>query len=546
MSTPVSKRKRARKACIPCHQRKRKCDAKFPCGMCTTYEYSCKYDEDELPRHAPTPKRVTVEGGTSIANRTSASAATTPASTFDEHGYRYAGAAAAMAFPHILGTALGSAGSPEMHSSPYNFGIRSDEASYSHGLLGELISEEDLTFFSGVFFSTMALVADFVEPQIYARRCREYFHGSGNAIAFGAVAAGIAALGSFLSPSKHPRESDLVQYAKDILDDPATMRLLGIDHIIAWGMRVFYLRATSRPNSAWIASCTIMHLCEAVGLHIEENIIKMGTSPGAAAIGHDTERLRRIFWISWAGHNMLSYEYDRSSVRFRTITCQAATSSSPVSDHFVQLCQIIPVPESPFQLEFRTSTPREDLLERLKVLQKLPITDPFLVVTKADLAFCFFRRVYQGNMGITDEIIQIVIDNGNAALGAAEKLASQGNFFWNVIGSVFQYTCILLAIDTPAASVHITAAFKGLEDLVKAADTGMTREALGMARHLLSLTTARKQKELTRLQALEGSYQPYQAQPNIEVSTSLPDMDWGLEWDQFLMEPYLSMLGPNV
>jgi hypothetical protein len=480
-----------------------------------------------------------------------ASAATaTAAGIFDEQKSRYAGASAAMAFPHILSVALGSDSTPKMHSIAYNFGIRPEEASNAHGLLGKLISEDDLGFFSGVYFSVMAPILDYMDPRIYAQRCRDYYHGSGSTtVAFGAVAAGVAALGSFLSPNRHPRESDLVQYAKAILDDPASMRTLGIDHIIAWAMRVLYLRATTRPNNAWVASCTALHLCEAVGLHEEENIKKMASVAGAAIVGHDADRLRRIFWISWAGHNMLSYEYDRSSVRFGAVTCQPIIPvSGSVADQFVQIAQIIPSPNSPFRLECQPLTPREELFERLKALDKLQFTHPFLVVTKADLAFCFYRRIYQLKMGISDEIIQLVIDSGNAAVEAAQQLANQGLMFWNVIGSVFQYTCVLLAIDTPAASVHIAAAFKGLENLVKAADTGLTRKALSMARHLLSLSMAKKRKELAQLEAVEAGYQSFQAQPESQANAAVPDMGWGedWDWDQFLIEPYLSMLGPDI
>jgi hypothetical protein len=149
-------------------------------------------------------------------------------------------------------------------------------------------------------------------------------------------------------------------------------------------------------------------------------------------------------------------------------------------------------------------------------------------------------------MGISDEIINLVIDSGNAAIEAAEQLANQGRLFWNVIGSVFHYTCVLLAIDTPAAAVHIVAAFRGLENLIKAADTGLTREALSMARHLLSLNTAKKRKELAQLEAIEASYQTFQAQPESEANAAVQDMDWWVDWDQFFMEPYLSMLGPDV
>ncbi|PLN83525.1 C6 zinc finger domain protein [Aspergillus taichungensis] len=541
MSTAITKRKRARKACIPCHQRKRKCDAEYPCSACISFEYTCKYADSPVKKSPPV-----VAGASPPPTMTTTTNTTTTAGIFDTQKCRYAGASAAMAFPHILGVALGSNSPPKMHSFAYNFGIRPEEASNAHGFLGKLISEEDLGSFSNVYFSALGPVGDLIDPRIYAQRCRDYYHGTGStstAVAFGAIAAGMAALGSFLSPNRHPRESDLVQYAKAILEDPASMRTLGIDHIIAWGMRVFYLRATTRPNNAWIASCTVMHLCEAVGLHEEANIINMASVAGAAAVGHDADRLRRIFWIAWAGHNMLSYEYDRSSVHFSAVTTQAIIPTpGSVADQFVQLAQIIPAPNSPFRLDCQPPTPREELFERLKALDQLRFTHPFLVVSKADLALCFYRRIYQLKMGVSDEIIQLVIDSGNAAVEAAEQLASQGLLFWNAIGSVFQYACVLLAMDTPAASVQIPAAFKGLENLVQAADTGLTRKALSMARHLLNLSMAKKRKELAQLEAVEAGYQ---AQADLETNTSLPDLGWE-DWDQFLIEPYLSMLGPDM
>ncbi|PLB41132.1 putative C6 transcription factor [Aspergillus candidus] len=541
MSTAITKRKRARKACLPCHQRKRKCDAEYPCSTCTTYEYTCTYADSSVTKSPPVVSPPVVAGAS-----TPTTTATTTAGIFDVQKCRYAGASAAMAFPHILGMAFGSDSPPKMHSFAYNFGIRPEEASNAHGLLGKLISEDDLGLFSSVYFSALSPIGDLIDPRIYAQRCRDYYHSAGStstAVAFGAVAAGVAALGSFLSPNRHPRESDLVQYAKAILEDPASMRTLGIDHIIAWGMRVFYLRATTRPNNAWIASCTVMHLCEAVGLHEEDNIQNMASVAGAAAVGHDADRLRRIFWIAWAGHNMLSYEYDRSSVQFGAVTTQAIIPTpGSVADQFVQMAQIIPAPNSPFRLDCQPPTLREELFERIKALDKLHFTHPFLVVSKADVAFCFYRRIYQLKMGFSDEIIQLVIDSGNAAVEAAEQLASQGLLFWNAIGSVFQYACVLLAMDTPAASVHIPTAFKGLENLVQAADTGLTRKALSMARHLLGLSMAKKRKELAQLEAVEAGYQ---AQPEFETNTAVPDLGWE-DWDQFLIEPYLSMLGPDM
>ncbi|KAJ6028142.1 C6 zinc finger domain protein [Penicillium herquei] len=519
MSTTISKRKRAMKACIPCHQRKRKCDTFYPCGMCTTYGYNCRYTDGIIdgiigggePINQHPTKRVNLDGESRLASRaatdptpgsrshaerdcidgnaSSAKSLTVATGTspgiLEEQKLRYSGASAAMAFPHILGVALGSENPPKTRSFAYNFGIRPEEASNPHCFLGDIFLEEDLGLFSGSFFSVLGPIGDVIDPRIYAQRCRDYFNSTGsNAVAFAAVAAGVAALGSFLSPIRHPRESDLVQYAKAILDDPASMRLHGIDHIVAWGMRVFYLRATTRPSNAWIASCTQTHLCEAIGLHEEENIKKIASIAGSAA------------------------------------------GQLPIGSG-----------------EFSGSRGQDIPCYPMNMIGRL---HPFLVVTKEDIAFCFYRRLYQPKVYIPDAMIKLLIDIGNGAIQTADQQASQGRLFWNVIGSVFQYTCILLALDTPVASAHIGAAFKSLESLVKAADTGLTREALSTARHLLSLSMAKKSKELAKLEAVEASYEFFQTPATSQVNAAVPDMDWNVDWDQFFIEPYLSMLGPEV
>ncbi|KAL4967497.1 uncharacterized protein BDV14DRAFT_25949 [Aspergillus stella-maris] len=596
MSTTLGKRKRARKACIPCHARKRKCDIVYPCTMCTNYGYTCRYADEESRNVQPAHKnpslrrdtqRVSLNAGGATrptngpptapspgprsqphrerapdSSRALGSSTQSPATVagaspgiFDEQKFRHSGASSAMAFPHILGAAFGSDNPPQMRSFAYNFGIRPEEASNAHGFLGDLISEADLSFFSNVFFSILGPIFDLTNPKIYTQRCHDYYHvaSSGrSAVAFSAVAAGTAALGSFLFPNRHPREPDLVQYAKDILDDPSSMRLHGIDHVIAWGLRVMYLRATTRPSNAWIASCTQMHLCEAIGLHEEENIRKMASIPGSAALGHTAEQLRRIFWISWSGHIMICYEYDRSPVQFRAVTCQTIT---PVpgsdTDEFVKLIQIIPSSNSTVQLDGKPSTPTEEILAHFKPLRDFQSTNPFLLITQAEIAFCFFRRLYQLKSRIPDDAITFIIESGNAAVKAAEKQATQGRLFWNVIGSVFQYITVLLALDSPIATPHIEVAFKGLENLAKTADTVMTREALSIARHLLTLKTAKKRRELEQLEAVESSYQFYPERPESQGDANtlnlsgVPDIDWEIDWDQFFIEPYLSMLGTD-
>ncbi|CAG7972470.1 unnamed protein product [Penicillium olsonii] len=572
MSATNAKRKRVMKACIPCHQRKRKCDAVYPCTMCTAYGYICEYvDQNTGTRGAgesvpPPAKRVNADGdnrpmtwtaqghnrgianGTEQLRQDGASPKDSPATVagaspgiFDEQKLKYSGASAAMAFPRVLGAALGSDTPPEVRSYAYNFGVRPEEPSNEHGFLGNIIDEVDLILWSQLSNAVLAPLRDLIDLSIFSQRCLDYYRHPGGNAAFAAVAAGTAALASFLSSINHKLESELVKYAKSILNDPASMRSHEIDYILAWGLRVLYLRLTSRPSNAWIASCTQMHLCEAAGLHEEETIQKIASLADPSS-GYNADRLRRIFWFSWAGHVMLSYEYDRSPVVFRSVTVRPITAvQDSVTDQFVQLVQIIPSPNSPYQLDGPPRTPSEELFGRFKALDECRFTDPFLVVTKADIAFCFYRRLYQLKVLMPDDMVKIIIHCGNEAVKAAVKQASGGTLLWNAIGSVFQYTCILLAIDTAATSVHISSAFNGLESLVKTADTRLTREALSMARHLLGLNMAKKRKEIARLEAVEAECEAFETLSVSEESTALPDVELGIDWDQFFMEPYSAM-----
>ncbi|KAF2169464.1 hypothetical protein M409DRAFT_65118 [Zasmidium cellare ATCC 36951] len=534
MSTSVlgKRRRRTLKSCIPCHRRKRKCDRKYPCTMCTACEYNCMYESNNSngidtsepktdppdialnavkPTRSPMPvKPIDSRIDSGSADRVS----------LDDHSTTYARSSTARIFPHILSRNLGSsdANNTASHSFAYNFGTRPEEASLNYGLLSDLISKEDLASYSSVYFAKLSAVGDFIDPRIYTQRCKDYYQDdvittASTSFIFGAVAAGIAALGSFLSPTKHSCEADLVQYAKSILDDPPPSKL-GVD--IAYALRVFFLRATARPTKAWIASCTALHLCEA---------------------------------ITWAGYTLLSYEYNRSPVFFRTVTTRdIIPATGSVADQFVRIAQIIPGPNSPLKLTSQPRTETEELFERLIALQKINLSDPLLLITRADLAFCFYRRAYQLRMGISDDFVQLVIDNGNVAVDAGAQL-SKVAFFWNIIGSVFHYACILLAIDTPKASAQIPSAFKALQNLVMAADTKSTRDAFSMIQHLLDLHLERKRKEFAQLEPVHSSYQSIQAQPeqpDADAILNLPEFGYGIDWDQFLLEPYLPLLGSEV
>lgn len=47
-------RLRVKHACVPCKDRKRRCDGEHPCSTCTRYEYDCVYEESSRKRRRRT------------------------------------------------------------------------------------------------------------------------------------------------------------------------------------------------------------------------------------------------------------------------------------------------------------------------------------------------------------------------------------------------------------------------------------------------------------------------------------------------------------
>ena len=456
----------------------------------------------------------------------------------DSRQPRYVSNSSAIAFPRILGLHLASDNPPNLHSFGYNFGIRPEEKSPERGHLRDLISEDELVAFSHTFFSVFGVIVDIIDPKLFVERCHDYYQGHNVSGAFPGIAAGVVAIGSFLSfRTGHPREIDIVDFAKMIVEDPAGTRKATVDLVVAWCLRVCYLRLTTRPNNSWLASCITMHLSEALGIHQEENIVKISRMPGALESGLDPDRLRLIFWCSWAIHTITCYEYGRSVVSFQGITCGSINPKPGFfTNQWVQLAGTLPSHNSPFQQYDRSQDPSSDTLQRLQSLAEVPTNHPFLTLTKADLAFYFYRKLRSQNVTLSEKHIQLITTAGNDAVESACQVVQEGRLFHNALGSVFQYTCVLLAIDTPTSNQSLVAAFRGLKSIVETVDTRLTQEAMSTARHLLRARNRQKKQDMSVFEAVDNLFL------DSEIQTETPDLD--LDWDQFFHESYELFLHP--
>lgn len=454
----------------------------------------------------------------------------TEASTAD-HGIldpvetRYMGMHSIMAFPRTLGMDLQSPNPPRVHSFAWNCGIRPEEEGMAHGNLRDIVSREDFERYADVYFATVHPVFGFLEEERFIDETGRFWAVKSEASVSEAILAGVIALGSFFSASRgHAREAAIVKHAKEILDDPSFSP--SIDHVCAWILRTLYLRSITRPHRAWMASCEAMHLAEATGLHHEMDSVNTtltdpgGQRPMMSKTG--CEQARRIFWIACSTNSMTSYEYGRSSVVLSSVTCklpQAPPGSSIA--HIISVAQLVPC-----SLPDRKQGP--DLPNTLAKLLQIPNSHPFVSMTKADLCMSLYRHARLLKQPPEKKDILSIITIGNSAVAAASTLASEHKYWWNVICSVFQYVCVLLALDTSESLSSVSSALGALEKIANELKTHMAKEAASTAKVLLRDSMRKKRREVELLEVADKGAE-------VEHAQMMEDAD--IDWDA-LLDPW--------
>jgi hypothetical protein len=312
-----------------------------------------------------------------------------------------------------------------------------------------------------------------------------------------ALIASVVALGSLFSLSNgHMLETTIFSHANSVLEDPIISKLPTTDQVIAWILRTIYLRATTRPHITWLASCTTIHLAEAIGAHHDVSAVLLTTSlPGEPVITPrhaGIEQIRRAFRLARSLNTIISYEYGRSSVQLTSITCDLRTSygADDQTFQFIDLTQLIPPEKSPPSVV-------------LAVLQQVSTPHaperPHIALSRADICFCLYQRLRTKKKALLGPLIAALIRIGTSALEAARSFISLRHPWWHVSGAVSQYVCVPLAIDTKETLSHVREAIGVLEEIVGSTDMHLTRESLNTARVLLRDSAAKKRRKLKLL-----------------------------------------------
>lgn len=339
---------------------------------------------------------------------------------------------------------------------------------------------------------------------------------------YDAVLCGIAAFGYLFSRREIINsELQLIETARNILDKSIlTAEMPSIDTVTGWVLRAAYLRMTASPHAAWMASCTLMHLIEAAGLHLEtldpETAGLLPASPADTQDSNDThtgestnnpETRRRLFGMARHLNTWISFDLGRSRVILHGATTLSPTaptsrkpSNPPARAPRADLFHLLPLSES---LDPTGPSPQDlpELELALTSVLDLIYSEPSLILVQCNLMLCIYRRLRALNPHgpLSSHLLDRVLALAGRGLRAARGMVASTCPWHQVANVPFQVVCSLLAIDNRAALALLTDAMRTLREVLAAYDTASMREAYSTAYLLIALHQRRKEDDTRAL-----------------------------------------------
>lgn len=504
-------RQRSRQACLPCRRRKRKCDGKSPCDVCTGYGYDCEYDAAgqstsskrplstfEAPNQPP--EKVT-RVAHPLGNAGQNSDSPILPGVLEPSKPRYVGRHSSVAFPLYVGLEVQATKLPRLHSFAYHTGIREEPlCAVDHKLSGRIPWNIARSLVE-VYTAIVHPIFGFLDLEHFGSRCEKHWHGQPQDLVFEATVCGVLGIASlFNGELDDETETWTIAHAKEILEDCVISRFPSLEQLAAWILRTIYVRCTGRPHVTWLCSCNIMHLVEATGLHHTSEFIMQTT--GSVTPSDETLRtVNRTAQVAHCLHVLIAFEYGRSIMPITRHPPGSGDAPKTGGDLTLQFCNLVatvPVHNATDD----QMTLRQGLLLALETITDREADHDFLLLTRADLALGIYRRLRVLNPEIKQGQNDRVIAAGTAALPAARRLCSQNQPWWNIVGTVFQFACALIVMDTPISCEKLLETMDTLGTIVGHLDTHLAKEALSTARLLVHASLNKKRNEADILERI--------------------------------------------
>ncbi|KAJ5467274.1 C6 transcription factor [Penicillium sp. IBT 31633x] len=492
------RRNRTRKACIACQIRKRKCSGTQPCSTCAHLNSDCQYDQN-APLTRPLRSSGSPTGAHLVVDATEPTLRQAIAPSDHDIHLSSAEANSGAAFARSLGLKIDPLLAPKLNMYAWNTGLRCSSPVTNSTMatlpLVDIISQNEMRFLAAVYFEKVHPYYNFIDREEIFRRIGERWLPSFDPAAvftpYDGVLAGVAALGSLFSQKEATlMECQLADSAKLVLDHNQHFHTPSTDLITAWVLRVSYLRIASTPHLAWIASCTLMHLIEAAGLHLE--------SPSSNILAEASEKIdldirRKLFGMARHFTLWISFELGRTRVTLPPATTQLPKATSTGTKNIFTFLKFS---ES---LDPEKAPDVSALEQALTDIMDIDNLRPPMILTQCNLMLCIHRRLQSLNVVLSGRVFDRFLDTIARGLQAArETLVSYSP--WHQVANVpFQVVCTLLAIGSHACLALLLEAMQTLRQIATSYNTEVMREAHHTAYLLVKLHQRQKEQDAKAL-----------------------------------------------
>ncbi|CAI7583906.1 unnamed protein product [Penicillium bialowiezense] len=309
------------------------------------------------------------------------------------------------------------------------------------------------------------------------------------------VLLGIAALACLFSNQHTDLESEIIQNARSSLEYTTTLESPTVDHIVAWLLRVIFLRFNSSPNAAWIASCTLMHMIETVNLHLDPQLGDLDETTDSL---YSPRLKRQIYCTAHIFHTWISYEYGKPRV-----IPHEASHAAPLEGWTTVDRVVWRLSDALDPTQHVDSTELENMLLQVAELQP---SHPAVQLKRCNIALCIYRRLRVAGRSISKEVIDQILHIVDDGLTHATAMAKKKLPWWHILNVPFQAVCVLLAIDTKESLRRVEESFRTLNLIACEYGTRAIDKTWNSACSLLAIQSRRKREDLDVLSRVENVF----------------------------------------
>ncbi|KAF4187856.1 hypothetical protein CNMCM8927_007536 [Aspergillus lentulus] len=508
MSGQVKRQRRSKVACEPCRTRKRKCNGQHPCEMCTDSEYTCHYD---LGSRKKRNKNLVLENLTAVrpahaqqaeSPSESPRAPTPPHPPSLGEGFtstveQSIGPNSGAVFVQNLGLKIDPVNALDPQVFAWNIGLRQLPGSFTAMPIVNIISAEEMTALTHIYFDKVAPYYGFVDKDSCFEHISSRWDRPSAFEPSDVVLCGVAAMGYLFSRRKAvAAELHLIESAKSALEQRSGGEIPPLMLVTGWALRVSYLRLTASPHTAWLASCSLMHLIDATGLHLDPSSRHALLRPTQNI---DDDIRRRL--VSFAQYINTWVSFDLARSRIVLHGASYTTPSSPDGDYTAEMLDLLPLSES---LDPFTRVDAVQLTAMLANIMQGSRAQPPSVLSQCNLVLCIFRRLRAVHSTLSPALMSQMLALITKALACARQLVD-ANCPWSHVANVpFQIICTLLAVDSPESLSLLDNAVQTLKYVTDVYDTEVLRDAYRTAGSLILLQQRRKDHDSARLNSILG------------------------------------------